>query len=658
MSITSIKQLWRMFITSIILLVMLMASVMIPMAMAEDSDTDGIEDDVEQTLAEKFAPILQFEKEETVYPVHIEYHLNNSNLNQSRPGEDLTDPNPTVASIRLVTDPDAKFYLDNRLGNVSDDRIEKDYAQHEKELGYTVYSRVCTRNYESKLYYVLQYWMFYAFNRGPLNTHEGDWEMVQIVLNADQEPMEAMYSQHTAGERTDWSLLEKDGDHPKVFIARGSHANYFKPYQGKLSLANDVVADNGKTLEPDDYSLVLLGEKGEGNHSAEQDWLEYAGRWGEYGSEEDELRGKRGPYGPVFREEGTMWDEPMEWGRDLSNVNENVFRINWFFYNFVTIFIFLAVIVFAVKILRIIRSHNKTGLGKRIFSILYIDGPNLKTIGNLLTIAGIVFAVMSLFHPWYSISVDIDAGDFKTGGMVEVVTINGEDGVLVNTLESNSGMIQVFAFPLPFSFIIGLGIFFLILGTVGVQKSKTLGRKYWIAGIKLALPILLILIFVAQSPNLIGMVPMELDEESEDLVDTVSSTPWEGEETSDVGEYGTAHMKWGIEQGGWYLLYAGALLFVAGILEILANKDFYAPDPKSQKTIQDIRQKIEGLEKELDLKKDGHDQKMDEHYQKKDEHDQKKDGHDQKKDGHDQKKNEHDQKEMERAYTDKMNFLK
>ncbi len=532
----------------------------------------------------------------------------NHSLNQDR--EELMGfPELAVPEIKVFQDPDGKYYLDNRLGNVSNDDIEKNYTAIEKDLGYTVYARVTDQTYKSKMYIIIQYWMFYAFNKGPLNTHEGDWEMVQLVLDSNQNPREAMYSQHISGERAEWDLLESDGEHMKVYIARGSHANYFRSYQGKLSLSNDVVCSDGKTLEPEDYTLVQLGEKGLGDHTPDQDWLEFAGRWGEWGGAQDELRGKRGSYGPVYREEGEMWDTPMDWGKDLNSVNENTFRLNWFFYNFFEIFIVLAFIGFLIRLLRIRKSYKETGLGKRIFSILYIDGPNLKSIGNLLTIVGVALAVASLFHPWYSISVDVDSGDFKTDGMVEVVHISGEDGVLINTLESNSGMIQVFSFPLPFSYIIGLGLLFLLMGTIGVQKSTALGRKYLIAGIKLALPIAIILIFVAQAANLVGMAPIDLDQESEDLVDTVSSSPWEGNDTAVVGEYGSAEVEWGIEQGGWYLLGAGALLFLAGIMEIISSKDLYGPDPKHEKSIQEIRQKIQGLERELDQKKDERDQK-------------------------------------------------
>lgn len=608
---------------SLLMFALFLVPMMTPGVLGADTDNDGIEDADEQTLAEKYAPILQFEKDEKFYPVSIQYHLNNSNLNQSRPGPDLVDPDPTVAEIGAEQDPDLKFYLDNRLGNVSNDAIEKDYTSKESDLGYTVYARVTLESYKSKSYYVIQYWMFYAYNKGPLNTHEGDWEVVQIVLDGDQKPQEAMYSQHTAGERAEWDLVEKDGNHPTVFVARGAHANYFRPYQGKFSLGNDVVGDNGEKLEPADYDLVLLGEKGNDDHTIDQNWLQYAGRWGEYGSDEDELRGKRGPYGPVFREESEIWDNPIEWGNDLNEVSTNIFYLNWFFYNFVTIFFVLAGIGLLVKIVRIYRSHKDTGIGKRIFSVLYLEKFDLKSLGNILTIIAIGFAVVSLFHPWYSISVDVDSGDFQTDGMVEVVSVSGEDGVLVNTLESGSGMVQVFAFPLPFSLIIGLSLFFLVLATVGVQKSRVLGRKYLGSGIRLALPILIILIFVSQATSLIGFLPVELEPEQEDLVDTVSETPWEGKESSEVGEYGNATVKWGLEEGGWYLLYSGALLFTGGILGMISNKEFYKPDPGSEESIKEIRQKIEGLEREIDHKKE-----------------------------------DRDRKEMDEAYKDKKNFLK
>jgi len=422
---------------------------------------------------------------------------------------------------------------------------------------------------------VVQYWMFYAFNKGPLNTHEGDWEMVQVVLGPARVPREAMYSQHTGGQKTEWSNVGRDGDHIKVYVARGSHANYFRPYQGAMGMARDIVGDNGRALNPGDYALVHLGEANESNHAPDQDWLDYAGRWGEYGSEEDELRGKRGPYGPAYREDGEMWHFPLNWGDDLQSVDSTSFRIDWFFYNFLMIFFTIALLSVCVKILQVYRRHRKTGLGKRVFSILYVDGFNLKSIGNLLGIIGMILAALSIFYPWYEVRVDIPSGSYSTDGMVEVVSIDGSDGIRINMLESNSGLTQVFAFPIPFSVLIVLGIFFIVLSSVGIQKSAGLGRKYLRGGIKMMLPMLILLVFVSQVSEVLDLAPVDVPDEAGDLVAIVSDSPAGGDEITVIEEYGTVHVKWGIEKGGYFLLSSGALLFLGGVLEIIARREFF-----------------------------------------------------------------------------------
>ena len=83
----------------------------------------------------------------------------------------------------------------------------------------------------------LQYWFFYVFNDFN-NKHEGDWEMIQLLFDADDaaealaaEPAEVGYSQHEGAERADWGddkLELVDGTHPVVYPAAGSHANYFE----------------------------------------------------------------------------------------------------------------------------------------------------------------------------------------------------------------------------------------------------------------------------------------------------------------------------------------------------------------------------------------------------------------------------------------------
>ena len=73
----------------------------------------------------------------------------------------------------------------------------------------TVYAHVATdAGYPGKL--ALQYWFFYPFNDFN-NTHEGDWEMTQLVFDASdarqaltKTPVEVGYSSHEGAERAAW----------------------------------------------------------------------------------------------------------------------------------------------------------------------------------------------------------------------------------------------------------------------------------------------------------------------------------------------------------------------------------------------------------------------------------------------------------------------
>src|SRR3954447_10159999 len=74
----------------------------------------------------------------------------------------------------------------------------------------------------------LQYWLFYYYNDyrllGPLTggAHEGDWELVQLRLDAAEHPAQLVFSQHKVAESRTFT-----GTTPTVYVARGSHANYF-----------------------------------------------------------------------------------------------------------------------------------------------------------------------------------------------------------------------------------------------------------------------------------------------------------------------------------------------------------------------------------------------------------------------------------------------
>jgi hypothetical protein len=148
---------------------------------------------------------------------------------------------------------------------------------------------------------VLQYWLFYDDNFWSLRyppdglawqAHEGDWEVVTVILDEEQNPVEAAYSQHCTGERRTWAGVPKQGEtHPVVFVATGSHANLFAPGLHPISLScyppqiQAILRQNG--IVPRDFALIPGAVLGPGTTVVERirdnapRWLRFPGTWGE-----------------------------------------------------------------------------------------------------------------------------------------------------------------------------------------------------------------------------------------------------------------------------------------------------------------------------------------------------------------------------------------
>ncbi|MEE8564866.1 MAG: hypothetical protein V3S79_00610, partial [Candidatus Thermoplasmatota archaeon] len=457
-----------------------------------------------------------------------------------------------------------------------------------RNLGYTVYSNV---NHSGDLTYI-QYWMFYAFNKGILNQHEGDWEMIQILIS-DGTPTQVMYSQHHSGQKATWSQVEKDGDHIKVYVSRGSHANYLRSYSGVIGIANDIVGANGKKIDYSEYEVVLLES---------QPWLDFKGRWGWSGITEEEYQeavilGQTGPYGPQYRNDGSMWSA-IGWGSSLLPANDALFIIELILYNFVTIFIIITLIIICIILYGIYRRKKLTGLGPRIISIFYIDGLNTKSFGNILCIIGIIIAVYSLFNPWYLISTDITVSGYETSGLVNILSIDGINGIQLQ-FPGITGPLPLGSIMIPFSLLIGVGLIFLIFASVGLSKSKKLGNKYLFRGIRLLIPIIIILLIIIS----LRLIPFDSLANSGDagvnigeVIDSISDSPINGQRYITIqGIDGQIKLNWGLGLGGFLLLFSGILLIIAGILERLANTEFF-----QEKIISESKKSKKSEKKEKD----------------------------------------------------------
>jgi hypothetical protein len=529
-----------------------------------------------QISAEDYAPIYYFETGEKFYPIDAKFQIDWSYLYEIGNSVPIsTDPSESELSS-YSSSLYQYYYLDNQEGSVDNyDKIIEDSQDWENTWGNKVYYRV----YSLGSTQVIQYWMFYAFNAGELNQHEGDWEMVQILLIND-EPSEVSYSQHYSGQRATWTQVEKEGNHIKVYVARGSHANYLKSYSGKLGIASDIVGANGKILKPSDYTLDTLEDK---------PWIDYHGRWGEIATTEANaieasILGQAGPEGPKYRENGAMWDNPVSWGNSLIPANDIIFIFEWILYNFILLFIIITLVIIAIMAFLIYRRYKKYGLGPRIVSMLYINGFNLHSIGNILCIVGIVIAIFGLFAPWYEVSYGVSGEGitetFQTKGMVNLLKLDGINGLLI-TIPGTSGPIPLGSFILPFSLFIGIGLVFLIIATIGIPLSKKLGTKYIWRGIRIIIPFVLILVVIMIIGSIISSIKLETGTNTDyikSIVGPISSYPFGGKTTTYITESGISgkiDVQWQLGLGTWLLLIAGIIIIIAGVLEIISKTQFF-----------------------------------------------------------------------------------
>jgi hypothetical protein len=471
--------------------------------------------------------------------------------------DQLVESNPTTASIAGYASED--YFLNNTLGGAEE--IAEDYSNNRVDV---IYARVTQDSGNP----IIQYWFFYAFNPGSLNQHQGDWEMIQIILDSSDSPSYAVFSQHFTGEQASWPDIEKvDQTHPRVYVALGSHANYFRPYQGKLGIESDIVGN----AEEISYNvllsnMVILGEMGFPNHPSTQDWLEYGGRWGDWAELADVALGAAGPTGPGQGENEKKWDSPYLWGSDLFQVNQSWFIASWILYYFLYIFAGILAILVVIKIWRIVKRKKQGKLN--LMGILRSKAG----VGVILGIAGIIIYLIALLLPWYLVTGTIDTTvGLQTDGEQNLVLIDGINGIQVNTLQSDQGLAQLFGLGIPLSIILLASVILNFLDLVGVDKAKSLSRKFLMSGITSLIPVILILVFILQLATIIppfasalggGDVPPQVDI----LAGQLSANPIMGQYTTPLDSLGNLDLSWGLALGSYLFIVAAILKLSGGII--------------------------------------------------------------------------------------------
>jgi hypothetical protein len=281
----------------------------------------------EENLVRTYAPILMTRAQEDVAdpcdtteeqfspPTWVEVVLGNPNVRLIHRVDGKNIPikrAPTAADIAGLN---SDYYLDLPGDALSAGcTYARDYLNlksHSKAPAIT-YAHIAHQTGHSGL--AVQYFFFYYFNQFN-DVHEGDWEGMQIAFDADtpaealaQGPSQIALFQHGGGERARWddTKVRKEGAHPVVYPAAGSHATFFDSaiYIQNGSHGSGVGCDNTTApharVEPEPIILPDRGPPG-----SQYQWLSYLGHWGEW-----QKGFNIGPQGAPTK---SQWFEPFTW---------------------------------------------------------------------------------------------------------------------------------------------------------------------------------------------------------------------------------------------------------------------------------------------------------------------------------------------------------
>lgn len=292
---------------------------------AQTAWAQGIVPPEDAELARRFAPVLYFHPAELFRPQTVDVMVDTARLRQARRGWLDINVLSHVSLVELSSYSEPSCFLDVWYGGrgVSEYANYTAHRAHYREAlspqagGPPIATYAHVVRDENPEHITIQYWLFYLYNDW-FNKHEGDWEMVQVTLDAAGNPEWLILSQHHGGTRRPWSAVPVEaGTHPPVYVALGSHANYFR---GNETFPNGVTIGNARLEVMDrtgsDGRVIPQVVPIPGRPDVEADpsswpelaWLAYRGRWGETAPQGE----FSGPFGPA--DKGQQWEQPYAWG--------------------------------------------------------------------------------------------------------------------------------------------------------------------------------------------------------------------------------------------------------------------------------------------------------------------------------------------------------
>ena len=336
-----------------------------------DADQDGLDDALEDAMLRSYAPVIAYNQgdgghtagdSEPVFPTNAKHYVAHSTLYWRVDGDDSTkqvgDAHPRLDGLRnariIVTGderradktavgqgPNFWLCLNQEQGNYPADALVPSMeASRTLADGIDIFSVAHPSGSDpGGRYVVLEYMLFYPYNKFTLDNHEGDFEGGAVFVDVETGKVAAVYTdRHDTADAARLVPLEGPGllsakdpakesphydvcsdtdsdsiggvrfwdfggarHHPVIYAAGGDHASYGYPGATKIkgvgcteaTMIRDVHNGNGPKLVPfenayytdwgktrstveHDVHLVNLGER----QNLFAQWSSFAGQWG------------------------------------------------------------------------------------------------------------------------------------------------------------------------------------------------------------------------------------------------------------------------------------------------------------------------------------------------------------------------------------------
>lgn len=235
-----------------------------------DEDHDGLGDSLEQLLAERFAPVILLEPDESNYPVSVEWYLERAGLwfHEDCAGDIEEELLSAVGTQgRLIGPPwahpddfgaghperhcgDAPFH--RRITTIAPDPDGEGATGYSDQMTFYIGSvadeyrvgNLDPRGWPTYFHayptasggVMLQYWHVFTYNQfaGVFGSHDGDWDAnLMVELDAELRVVGAYYPRHTDEHPGPFfpaaQITFYQGTHPVMAIDGGGHAAFVSP---------------------------------------------------------------------------------------------------------------------------------------------------------------------------------------------------------------------------------------------------------------------------------------------------------------------------------------------------------------------------------------------------------------------------------------------